>query len=69
LKWGDTTDELARATDGGIELHSAFGERLPDMDPQQMLAAFVLALEPVVTRIAQQALAEKHEQELLDAED
>lgn len=58
LRWGDTGDDLARATDGAIELHSAFGEQLPNMDPQVMLGAFVMALEPVVTRIAQQLLAD-----------
>ena len=68
MKWGDTGDELARSTDTGIELHSAFGERLPDMDPQAMLAAFVLALEPVVTRIAQATLAAQHA-ETLDVPD
>ncbi len=61
LRWGDTGDELARPADGTIELHSAFGEGLPEMDPQTMLGAFILALEPVVTRIAQQALAQRHE--------
>lgn len=58
LRWGDTGDELARPVAGAIELHAAFGERLPEMDPQAMLATFVLALEPVVTRIAQRQLAE-----------
>lgn len=66
LRWGDTGDELARAVDGAIELHSAFGEKLPEMEPQPMLAAFVLALEPVVTRLAQKNLAERHEGELED---
>ncbi len=56
LRWGDTGDELARRAEGAIELHSAFGERLPEMDPNAMLGAFVLALEPVVTRIAQRLL-------------
>ena len=58
LRWGDTGDELARAAPGAIELHSAFGEQLPDMDPQVMLGAFVLSLEPVVTRMAQRQLAD-----------
>ncbi len=64
LRWGDTGDELARAVDGAIELHSAFGERLPEMDPQAMLGAFVLALEPVVTRLAQHNLSQQHEPDL-----
>ena len=57
LRWGDTGDDLARPVADAIELHSAFGERLPEMDPQRMLGAFVLALEPVVTRLAQAELA------------
>lgn len=69
LRWGDTGDELARAVDDAIELHSAFGERLPEMDPQAMLGAFVLALEPVVTRIAQKNLAQRHEDDLAELED
>jgi len=60
LRWGDTGDALARATDDAIELHSAFGEHLPDMDPQTMLGALVIGLEPVVTQIAQRALAAAH---------
>ncbi|MGH1345309.1 MAG: hypothetical protein ACRBN8_27350 [Nannocystales bacterium] len=69
LRWGDTADELARPVDGAIELHSAFGERLPEMDAQAMLAAFVHALEPVVTRLAQKNLAERHEDELAASSD
>ena len=61
LRWGDTGDELARVVDGAIELHSAFGEHLPDMDPQVMLGAFVLGLEPLVTRLAQARLAAQHD--------
>lgn len=61
LRWGDTGDELARAQDGAIELHSAFGEYLPQMDPQVMLGAFVLGLEPLVTRLAQARLAKQHD--------
>lgn len=61
LRWGDTGDDLVRQVEGAIELHSAFGEHLPEMEPQAMLAAFVTALEPVVTRIAQRNLAEQHE--------
>ncbi len=59
LRWGDTGDELARPVANAIELHSAFGERLPQMEPQAMLAAFVMALEPIVARIAQRALADE----------
>jgi len=69
LRWGDTEDDLVRPVDGAIELHSAFGERLPEMDPQTMLGAFVLALEPVITRLAQQNLAQRHEDELTGSED
>ncbi len=68
LRWGDTGDELARPAEGAIELHSAFGERLPEMDPQAMLSSFVMALEPVVTRIAQAALAEEHAAEHPDGD-
>lgn len=61
LRWGDTGDELARLEDGAIALHSAFGEQLPQMDPQVMLGAFVLGLEPLVTRLAQSRLAAQHD--------
>lgn len=61
LRWGDTADELARLHEGAIELHSAFGEHLPQMDPQVMLGAFVMGLEPLVNRLAQARLAEQHD--------
>lgn len=53
IVWGDTGDDAARAQDGRIELHSALGEMLPELDPHVALSSFVLALEPVVARIAQ----------------
>ncbi len=57
LRWGDTGDDAARAREDAIELHSVLGERVPDLDPTVMLEAFVDALEPVVTRLAQRRLA------------
>ena len=57
LTWADTADALATTNNDHLQLHAVLGERLTGKSAGTILALLVDALEPLVRRLAQHALA------------